>query len=186
MSGPSLRVCVWSATMRISSRARASQRPACSAGAHWRASASDGLARRAAAAALMALAVASAGCTDRSRSFLASERLRGELQEDYRERIVVVRTPNGDLQLTAEPLTPEEQTVRPGIDRVRALRIAKFARAHYADTAGLREITVILPSKTAAVPMQQRDVYSGATWRIPALDSLPDPEATSASADVPE
>jgi hypothetical protein len=185
VSGPSLRVCVWSATMRISSRARASQRPACSAGAHWRASASDGLARRVAAAALMALAVASAGCSDRSRSFLASERLRGELQEDYRERIVVVRTPNGDLQLTAEPLTPEEQKVRPGIDRVRALRIAKFARAHYADTAGLREITVILPSKTV-VPTRQRHVYSGATWRITALDSLPDPDATSASADVQE
>jgi len=162
--------------MWLSSRARASRRPGRAASGS----------RRATAAALVAIVAVSAGCTDLSRSFLASVRLSGELQEDCHERIVVARIPSGGLYLTAEPSTPEEQKMRPGIDRVRALRIAKFARAHYADTAGLREITVILASNSKAVPVQQRHVYSGGTWRLAALDSLPDPGATNARADVQE
>jgi hypothetical protein len=175
VSGLSLRVWVWSAATWISSRARASRRPGFSASGS----------RRVTAAAVVALVAVSAGCTNVSRSFLASVRLSGELQEDCHERIIVARIPSGGLYLTAEPSTPEEQKMRPGIDRVRALRIAKFARAHYADTVGLREITVILASNSKAAPMQ-RHVYSGGTWRITALDSLPDPDATSVSAAVGE
>jgi hypothetical protein len=167
--------------MLKSSRARVSRQPARSGGARRRATAGDRLAARASAVALITCVVVGAGCTDLSRSSLASGRLSGELQEGYRERIVVVRAPNGELYLTAEPSTPAEQQVRPGIDRVRALRIAKFARAHYVDTAGLREITVILASKATPVSGQQRHLYSGGTWRISALDSLPDPDVTSGS-----
>jgi hypothetical protein len=137
--------------------------------------------RGVAAAVLIALVLMSVGCADLRRTFGAEVALYSALQVQFRGPIAVVRSANGVLMLSVEVPQSEAKKVMPGIDRERALRIAKFARAHYTDTIGLRSITVFFTTRTDSGVLHIPHSYPGGTWSIISLDSEPDPAQTESA-----
>jgi hypothetical protein len=133
--------------------------------------------RAAAAAVVIAFALMGVGCADLRRSFGADVALDAELKAQFQEHISALRIPDGVLMLSADLSQAEAGKVMPGTDRMRALRIAKFARAHYTDTIGLHMITVVFATRGDAGVLQTRHSYPGGTWSIASLDAEPDPEA---------
>jgi hypothetical protein len=133
------------------------------------------------AAVLFALALLGAGCADLRKTFGGLLSLSTALQAQFHEPIGVIRSTNGVLTLSAEASQGEAEKVTPGIDRQRALRIAKFARAHYADTAGLREIIVLFTTSTDAGALHIQHSAPGGSWSIASLDAEPDPEAADSA-----
>ncbi len=129
-----------------------------------------------AAAALIASALLGAGCADLRKTFSGMWALSTALQAQFQEPFVVTRTTNGVLILSAQAPEAEAEKVVPGIDRERALRIAKFARAHYTDTIGLHAITVFFTTRNDVGALHIQHSHPGGTWSIIALDAEPDPE----------
>jgi hypothetical protein len=125
---------------------------------------------------LAASALAGAGCADVRKSVVADIALDTELKAHFQDDAGVLRIPGGVLWLSVKRRSAEVEKVMPGNDRVLAVRIAKFARAHYTDTAGLRFITVVFKTKGDGEPVNGHRTYAGDTWLIATLDSLPDPK----------
>jgi hypothetical protein len=123
----------------------------------------------------------SAGCADVRRTFSGMWALSTALQAQFQEPFSVARSPNGVLTLSTEASQGEAEKVTPGSDRQRALRIAKFARAHYTDTVGLQTITVVFTTSTDAGALNIRHSYPGGAWSLVSLDAEPDPEAADSA-----
>jgi hypothetical protein len=127
---------------------------------------------------LTVFVVVGAGCADVRKTFWADVALDAQLKREFHEPTSVVGPTNGVLMVSAEVSQGEAKKVMPGLDRERALRIAKFARSHYTDTIGLRAITVFFITKPDGVLPHLPHSYLGMTWSIRSLDAEPDPAPT--------
>jgi hypothetical protein len=128
------------------------------------------------AAGLIVFVLAGAGCADIRKSFSGMWALSTALQAQFHEPFGVTRATNGVLILSAQAPDGEAEKVMPGMDRERALRIAKFARAHYTDTIGLRTIMVVFTTKNDIGALHIQHSEPGGTWSISSLDAERDPD----------
>ena len=126
-----------------------------------------------AAVVLMALVLTGDGCADLRHSLGADIALDAEFKAHFRETISVLRVPKGILTVSVHMSQAEDEKVMPGNDRLRALRIAKFARAHYTDTAGLRTIMVLFTTRPDGGGLHPPQSHPVGTWPVAALDSVP-------------
>ena len=134
----------------------------------------------AAAVALIALAFVEAGCAN-AKAIGDLQTLYTALQAQFHETFTVNRSTNGVLTVSVETADDGSKKVIPATDRQSALRIAKFARAHYADTIGLQQITVVFTTRTDGGPLQITHTYTGGTWSISSLNAEPDPAAADSA-----
>lgn len=134
----------------------------------------------AAAAVLIALALVGVGCAN-AKAIGDLQTLYTALQAEFHETFTVNRSTNGVLTVSVETADDGSKKAMPANDRQSALRIAKFARAHYADTTGLQEITVVFTTRTDGGPLQITHSYTGGTWSISSLDAEADPGAADSA-----
>ncbi len=134
----------------------------------------------AAAAVLVGLVLVGAGCAN-AKAIGDLQMLYTALQAQFHETFTVNRSTNGVLTVSVETADDGSTKVKPATDRQSALRIAKFSRAHYADTTGLRQITVVFTTRTDGGPLQITHSYTGGTWSIGSLDAEPDPAAADSA-----
>jgi hypothetical protein len=130
------------------------------------------------AALLAMLVVISTGCADVRKTLWAEMMLDVALQRHFHVPITVVVPADGMLSVTAQEAQADANKLMPWRDRARGLRIAKFARSHYSDTAGLRAITVYFMTKPDGKLQHLPHMYPGMTWSIRSLDIERDPAPT--------
>jgi hypothetical protein len=131
--------------------------------------------REGAGVVIVAVVCMGAGCADVGHSLWADMALDAQLKAQFRETISVMRIPKGLLVVSVEKSQAEPEKVMPGNNRMQALRIATFVRAHYTDTAGLRAITVSFSAQPDGGGLHLPQSYSVGTWSVATLDSLQDP-----------
>lgn len=123
----------------------------------------------------MALVLAGDGCADLRHSLWADMALDAEFKAHFRETISVLRVPKGILTVSVHISQAEAEKVMPGNDRLRALRIAKFARVHYTDTADLRTIMVLFTTRPDGGGLHLPHSHPVGAWPVAALDSVASP-----------
>jgi hypothetical protein len=127
---------------------------------------------------LIAIVTAGTGCADVRKSVWAGVMLDVALKRQFHDPTAVSARTDGMLSVTVEESQADAQKLMPWRDRTRALRIAKFTRAHYSDTVGLQAIRVYFMTEPDGKLQHLPHAYPGMTWSVRALDTEHDPAPT--------
>lgn len=125
---------------------------------------------------LVATLLVDSGCAGVRKTLAALQGLNTALEAQFGEPFSVNQNnTSGVLTLSAEVTQAEAERLTPESERVRAVRIAKFARTHYADTDQITTIAVIFTTRSDMGFVHVSRSYPGGTWAISSLDAEPDP-----------
>jgi hypothetical protein len=112
-----------------------------------------------------------AGCGKLGREMTDMNRLRAQLATEF-QRPVGINIMNGKVLSVSLSLPDSAHNKMGDEDRqALSLRVARFARSHYADADSLDRITVVWVSRGTYGPLNVSHTYRGGSWSIAELTS---------------